>query len=88
MNLIDIFRRKKNKKKNAMPIPDIVPDTFLGMMSKHKSISSYTGNNRIIHYPYGLSDEEREVLKKECEVKGYQFIEINTIQSNKTQHDT
>lgn len=79
MNLIDIFRRKKNKKKNAMPVPDIVPDTFLGMN---------TGNNRIIHFPYGLSDEEMEVLKKECEAKGYQLVEINTIQSNKTQHDT
>lgn len=79
MNLIDIFRRKKNKKKNAMPVPDIV------------RISSYTGNNgnnRIRHYPYGLSNEEMEVLKKECEVKGYQLVEINTIQSNKTQHDT
>lgn len=62
-----------------MPVPDIVhivPDT------------SYTGNNRIRHYPYGHSDEEMEVLKKECEVKGYQLVEINTIQSNKTQHDT
>lgn len=77
MNLIDIFRRKKDKKKNAMPVPDIV-----------HIVPSYTGNNRIRHYPYGLSDEEMEVLKKECEAKGYQLVEINTIQSNKTQHDT
>ena len=75
----NIFRKKK--KDNTLPVTDIVPDTFpkefsgLGMMSNHR---------RIRHYPYGISDEEREKLKEKCEAIGYKYVEINTIEINDT----
>ena len=78
MNLKNIFKRKK---KGYAGVEDLVsehpvmPD--LGRVSMRKTICTCSDNETIKYYPMGLSDEEKDALRKECEAKGYEFVEIN-----------
>lgn len=64
-------------------VPKSLPDFF--MPNLHKGIES---EGRLVHYPRGLSDEEKAELRRQYEAEGYEVVEINQIQNNKTQHDT
>lgn len=79
MNLKNIFKRKK---KGYAGVEDLVsepPATLdLGRVSvMRRTICTCSDNETIKYYPMGLSDEERDALRKECEAKGYEFVEIN-----------
>lgn len=82
MNLKNIFKRKK---KGYAGVEDLVPDTddfqlpATGTMNLHKTINSYHTNEKIRFYPRGLSDEEMQELREECNAKGYSLVVINTV---------